>query len=196
MRFEKLKPNKIKVTIASEDLKRWGVSADAVAKNLPETREMFISLLKQAEEETGFSFKNSKLVIESAMNSRDNDITLFVTKVDSEEEKALFDRISTAKGSELFSRRTAVNNRKKRIMTELDTFEDVIAMCHALNGYFGGTLYSYKDKYYMVTEDFAVSIAAEFGKTVSPGAAVMIEEHGTPIAEKNAFPVIRSKFHK
>ena len=84
MRFEKLKPNKIKVIIASEDLAKWGVSADAVAKNLPETREMFISLLKQAEAETGFSCKNSRLVIESAMNSRDNDITLFVTKVDSD----------------------------------------------------------------------------------------------------------------
>ncbi len=194
MRFEKLKPNKIKVVIASEDLEKWGVSADAVAKNLPETREMFISLLKQAEEETGFSCKNSRLVIESAMNSRDNDITLFVTKVDSEEEKALFDKISSVKGSELFSRRTA-QNRKKRMMTELDNFEDVITMCHALSSYFGGTLYSYKNKYYMVTDDRAIAAASEFGKTVSPGAAVMIEEHGSLVAEKNAFPVIRSKFH-
>lgn len=194
MRFEKLKPNKIKVIIASEDLAKWGVSADAVAKNLPETREMFISLLKQAEAETGFSCKNSRLVIESAMNSRDNDITLFVTKVDSDEEKALFDKISSVKGSELFSRRTA-QSRKRRIMTELDSFENVISLCHALSSYFGGTLYSYKDKYYMVTDGSAVSSASEFGSTVSPGTAVMIEEHGTLVAEKNAFPVIRSKFH-
>ena len=47
----------------------------------------------------------------------------------------------------------------------------------------------------MVTDGSAVSAASEFGSTVSPGTAVMIEEHGTLVAEKNAFPVIRSKFH-
>ena len=49
MKFEMLRHDKIKIIIDADDLKKWGVSADAVAKNMPETREMFISMLKQAD---------------------------------------------------------------------------------------------------------------------------------------------------
>ena len=41
MKFERLKPNKIKVIVEKADLEKWGVTADDMAKNSPETREIF-----------------------------------------------------------------------------------------------------------------------------------------------------------
>ena len=197
MKFERLKSNKIKVTICAEDLSRWGVTADEVAKNSPEAREMFLSMLKQAEAETGFSCNNSRLVIEAAMNNEEKDITLFVTKVDSDEEKELFDKISSVRKADIIrQKRAVISQKRKSSMLELDTFESVVSLCYALVNYFGGNLYSYKDKYYMTVDGYRLSAASEFGKIVSSRAQIIIEEHGTPIVQSNAFPVIRSKFHE
>ena len=194
MKFERLRPNKIKVIIEAADLAKWGVSADAVAKNSPETREMFVALFKQAEEETGFVCNNSRLVIEAAMNNIDSDITLFVTKVDTEEEKALFDKISAARRAE--NLHIKQSPRRKNTLIELESFEDVIKLCYAIGDYFGGTLYSYEDKYYMCVEQVRVNAASEFGKIKSVRSQSIIEEHGVLVVRNNAFAVIRSKFHE
>lgn len=194
MKFERLRPNKIKVLIEAEDLAKWGVSADAVAKNSPETREMFVALFKQAEEETGFVCNNSRLVIEAAMSSADRNITLFVTKVDSDEEKALFDRVSAARNAE--NLRINLSPRRKNTLIELESFEDVIKLCYAISSYFGGTLYSYEDKYYMCVEQAYANAASEFGKVKSVRSQTIIEEHGVLVVRNNAFAVIRSKFHE
>ena len=94
MKFEMLKSNKIKVTMNAQDLSELGISIEAMAKNSPESREVFFELLRRAEKETGFSYNNSRLVVEAAVQAEKSEITLFVTKVDNEEEKALFDKLS------------------------------------------------------------------------------------------------------
>ena len=197
MKIEKLKPNKIKIKMDNEDLSRWGVSADAVAKNLPETREMFVSILKQAEQETGFCCDNSKLVIEAALNESGGDLTLFVTKVDSAEENELFNRISAIHKPGEIHKTTEIKpaiQKQSRALIEIESFEDVIKLCYAIAHYYGGTLYAYNDKYYMLVDALYTPKACEFGNLLERHAMHVIEEHGKQIMKNDAFLVIRNNF--
>jgi len=195
MKFEKLKPNKIKIVIDADDLLKWGISADALVNNAPETREMFMSLLRQAEEETGFSCNNSRLVIEASAHIH-GELTLFVTKVDSEEEYALFEKISAIKKPESIIKPAKKNTLPAKVIVELETLEDVITFAYAFENYYGGSLYLYDDMYYMIVDSSEIKNAAEFGKERSSRKKLLVQEHGKSIAKDNAFFLIRSKFSK
>ena len=196
MKFERLKPNKIKVIVENGDLEKWGVTADDMAKNTPETREIFFELLKEAEKETGFSCGNARLVVEAAIGAGTDELTLFVTKVDSEDEKALFDKISTSLSKEKQKEQAKKAEKKttESTMIECSDFEDVVKMCHTMRECFWGSLYSYKDKYYMTMLPSYIPKASEFGSVCPSGYRVIVEEHGTPVVKNSAFLFIRNKF--
>ena len=94
MKIEMVKENKIKVTMNGEDLAEFGVSFETMAKNSPESREVFFKLLKRAEKEIGFDCSNSRLVVEAAIQAEKGEMTLFVTKVGNQEEEMLFEKLS------------------------------------------------------------------------------------------------------
>lgn len=198
MKFELLKPNKIKVIVETTDLEEWGISADEMAKNTPETREIFFEMLRRAEKETGFSCNNARLVVEAAINSAMHELTLFVTKVDNEEEKALFDKLSklNAELGKIEKKEEKKENKKPSVntMIELDDFENVIKMCHVMRECFWGTLYSYRDKYYMTMLPSYIPKASEFGNICPEKYRSIVEEHGKAIVKNSAFLFIRNKF--
>lgn len=195
MKFELLKPNKIKVTVETQDLEEWGISADEMAKNTPETREIFFEMLRRAEKETGFCCNNARLVVEAAINSLMSELTLFVTKVDNDEEQKLFDKLSTQLKAE--KKKPQQKNEKKQsvsTMIELDDFEDVIKMCHVMRECFWGSLYSYNDKYYMTMLPSYIPKASEFGAVCPEKYRTVVEEHGKSIVKNSAFLFIRNRF--
>ena len=196
MKFEKLKPNKIKVVITNDDLIEWGISAEDIASNGPETKEMFLSLLRQAERETGFVCDNSRLVVEVAMTPTDNDITLFVTRVSNEEERAVFEKISAIKRVDKVNLHSPQKPLHKNVIYEVEDFESVIDMCHCIRNYFGGAIYEYKDKYYVIAQRFIGARLSEFGRECNSEIIEVIREHGNSICERNAFAIIRINFKK
>ena len=94
MKFELVKTNKIKVTMNAQDLAEFGISFEAMAKNSPESREVFFKLLRRAEKETGFECNNARLVVEAAIQAEKGEMTLFVTRVNDKEEEKLFEKLS------------------------------------------------------------------------------------------------------
>ncbi len=201
MRFELLKPNKIKVIVEASDLESWGITADDIAKNSPETRDIFFEMLRRAEKETGFTCNNARLVVEAAIQSGSNELTLFVTKVDSEDEKALFDKISSAmpiftKDKKQTPSKDLEKKEKASTIIELADFEDVVKMCHTMRECMWGSLYSYKDKYYMTMLPSYVKKASEFGAVCPEEYRSLVEEHGTPVVKNSAFLTIRNRFEQ
>lgn len=197
MKFELLKPNKIKVTVETQDLEEWGISADEMAKNTPETREIFFEMLKRAEKETGFSCNNARLVVEAAINSLMSELTLFVTKVDNDEEQKLFDKLSTQLKSEKEKPKQKKDKKQSAsTMIELADFEDVIKMCHVMRECFWGSLYSYKDKYYMTMLPSYIPKASEFGEICPEKFRAVVEEHGSVVVRNSAFLFIRNRFEQ
>lgn len=193
MKFERLKPNKIKVIVEKADLEKWGVTADDMAKNSPETREIFFEMLRIAEKETGFSCNNARLVVEAAIRPDTNELTLFVTKVTSNEEKELFDKISTAIIPE---KKGPKKEEKKSVntMVELADFEDVIKMCYAIRECMWGSLFSYKDKYYMTMLPEYIKKASEYGRICPEEYRSIVEEHGIAVIRSSAFMTVRNRF--
>jgi len=197
VKFELLKYNKIKVIIEEGDFAKWGISADEMVKNSPHTREIFFELLREAEKETGFSCNNARLVVETAVQANKSELTLFVTKVDNEEERALFDKIS--KAEKLQGEKKEKKEEKKAApstMVELESFEDVIKMCYAMRECFWGSLYSYRDKYYMVMLPHYIPRASEFGAVCGEKYRTIIEEHAKVIIKNTAFLTVRNKFEE
>lgn len=200
VKFELLKSNKIKVTMNAEDCAGLGISFDAMAKNSPESREAFFKLLRRAEAEVGFTCDNARLVVEAAIQAEKSEMTLFVTKVDNEEEKALFDKLSKLNLDLLQKDLKEINDKKEEkkpsvsTMIELLDFEDVIKMCHAMRECFWGNLYSYKDKYYMTMLPTYIPKASEFGAVCPESYRSIVEEHGKAIVKNSAFLFIRNKF--
>lgn len=202
MKFELLKSNKIKVTMNAEDCKGLGISFDAMAKNSPESREAFFKLLRRAEAEVGFTCDNARLVVEAAIQAEKSEMTLFVTKVDNEEEKALFDKLSKINLDILQKDLKELKDKKEEkeekpaegTMIELLDFEDVIKMCHVMRECFWGSLYFYKDKYYMTMLPTYIPKASEFGAVCPQSYRSIVEEHGKAIVKNSAFLFIRNKF--
>lgn len=197
MKFELLKPNKIKVVVETQDLEEWGISADEMAKNTPETREIFFEMLRRAEKETGFSCNNARLVVEAAINSAMHELTLFVTKVDNDEEQKLFDKLSNQLKIEPCKKEKKQSKKPETsTMIELDDFENVIKMCHVMRECFWGSLYSYKDKYYMTMLPSYIPKASEFGAVCPEKYRTVVEEHGTAVVKNSAFLFIRNRFEQ
>ncbi len=190
MKFEIVKSNKIKVTMDKSDLAEFGISFEAMAKNSPESREVFFKLLRRAEKETGFDCNNSRLVVEAAIQAEKGEMTLFVTKVNDKEEEKLFEKLSDI----LPEKEKKTKKEEKSTMIELSDFEDVIKMCSAMRECFWGTLYSYNDKYYMTMLPIYIPKASEYGTVCPEKYRPIVEEHGNIIVKSSAFLFIRNKF--
>ena len=197
MRLELIRQNKLKITLAREELSSYGISPEAIAKNSDEAQAMFFSVLRKAEEEVGFVYTNSRLVVEAVPSS--GGLVIYVTKVDSEAEQKLFDHISARQNGV-----NGINARKKTdeqsgrtsYMAELESFDDVVEMCHGAPTYFGGTLYAEGTKYYMTVGVGMDRVLAEYGRILDENAQIIIEEHATPIIYRRAFDIIRNRFKK
>lgn len=202
MRLELIRQNKLKITLGKEDLYTYGINAETIAEHFDEAQEIFFSMLRKAEAEVGFSYSNSRLVVEAVPSS--GGMVIFVTKVDTEAEQQLFERISSRQGVNL-RRKTdqeALRSEQSRgtertsFMAELCSFDDVVEMCHCVPTYFGGTLYGCQDKYYIVVGAGMERTIAEYGRILDQNAQSIIEEHGEPIIYRRAFDIIRNRFKK
>lgn len=195
MRLELIRQNKLKITLAREELSTYGVNPEAIAKNSDEAQAMFFSVLRKAEEEVGFVYSNSRLVVEAMPSS--GGLVIYVTKVDNEAEQRLFDHISARQNGAATvnaRRKTDEQSGRTSYMAELGSFDDVVEMCHSAPTYFGGTLYAEGTKYYMTVGVGMDRVLAEYGRILDENAQIIIEEHATPIIYRRAFDIIRNRF--
>ena len=132
-------------------------------------------------------------MVEEAIRPDPNELTLFVTKVNSNEEKELFDKISTAIIPE---KKGPKKEEKKSVntMVELADFEDVIKMCYAMRECMWGSLFSYKDKYYMTMLPEYIKKASEYGRICPEEYRSIVEEHGIAVIRSSAFMTVRNRF--
>ena len=195
MRLELIRQNKLKITLAKEELSSYGINPEAISKNSDEAQAMFFSVLRKAEEEVGFVYSNSRLVVEAMPSS--GGLVIYVTKVDNEAEQKLFDHISARQNQGLnmnVRRKTDEQSGRTSFMAELNSFDDVVEMCHSAPTYFGGTLYAEGTRYYMTAGVGMDRTLAEYGRILDENAQIIIEEHATPIIYRRAFDIIRNRF--
>jgi len=201
VKIEKVSNNRIKVTVTSDDMERWGVSFESFAGDSPEAQELFWTLIKRAEFETGFEVENSRLVIEALPHKNDG-IILFVTRID--------DVVETERSKKTGKHRYRVKKLTSRQEDEVfvymfGDFEDLCAMAQQWN--FSGeksSLYIHEGTYYLLVKfdghllntGYAKAKLSEFGSRMSAVRAgeAFLEEYGSLIAEDNAISTIAKYF--
>ena len=67
-------------------------------------------------------------------------------------------------------------------------------MCYAMRECMWGSLYSYKDKYYMTMLPNYIKKASEYGDVCPAEYRSIVEEHGNPVIRSSAFMTIRNRF--
>ncbi len=194
MKIEILKENKLKIMLEPDDLKEWGIDASNVLKNEPHSRDMFVEILKRAEKETGFCCVNSKLVVESAINSDKRQLTLYVTKVSSEKDRELFDKIYCENDVCVISGERVNLQEDSSVMARFKTLEDVVDVSKVFNHFCGYEMFSYNGGYYVTLPCRLENKISEFGEILNNCQRTIVEEHGNKIINKNAFFVIREAF--
>ena len=194
MKIEILKENKLKIMLEPDDLKKWGIDASNVLKNEPHSRDMFVEILKRAEKETGFCCINSRLVVESAVNSEKKQLTLYVTKVASQKDKELFEKIYCENDVCIIPGEKVEPERESRAMARFKTLEDVVEASKAFSRFCGNELFLYNENYYVTVPERLENKISEFGEILSNCQRTIVEEHGNKIIENNAFFVIREAF--
>lgn len=191
MKIEKISYNKIKVTVTSLDMLKWGVSLDNFVEDTPEARELFWTLIKRAEYETGFSFNDSRLVVEAVPHKYDG-LVLFVTKIEEEP-----DITQAVKKSRL--RAKMLHQKPAFELFEFSDLEKLIECAGNITDITNADLYSHMGKYYLaVYEEYISTALSEYGDKVIKGEFMLphIKEHGKLLAERNALEVIKKYFVK
>jgi adapter protein MecA 1/2 len=197
MKFERIAPNKIKITLSTEDLKAWNLSFESLAYNSPEAQNMFWDLIRQAEIETGFIVDGSQLVVEAAP-SRSDGFVMIITKVDDADNNPLQKYVRPK-----VKRDNKVKRKAKRIpalVFEFATFEDLTYACKTISDRFFGEskLFKHDNKFYLVcdtgnefiAEDISI-IMSEFAKSPSSSILVgVLAEYGQTLIDKEAVETI------
>ena len=191
MKIEKISYNKIKVTVTSLDMLKWGVSLDNFVEDTPEARELFWTLIKRAEYETGFSFNDSRLIVEAVPHKYDG-LVLFVTKIEEEP-----DVTQTVKKTRL--RAKTLHQKPAFELFEFSDLEKLIECAGNTADDINADLYSHRGKYYLaVNGAYSGTELSEYGDKVILGEFMLphIREHGKLLAERNALGVIKKYFIK
>lgn len=191
MKIEKISYNKIKLTVSTLDMIKWGVSLDNFVQDTPEARELFWTLIKRAEFETGFSFEDSRLIVE-AMPHKYDGIVLFVTKI----EEDAFGTAQTLKKSKV--RAKAPRVKPEAEIFRFDSIDGLINCVQTCNKDIVADLYEYLNNYYLIVcgNEKICTYFIEYGdRLASDGYEIThIREHGNLIAEGDAIYKIKKYF--
>ena len=204
MKLDKISQNKLKVTLTSDDVKKWGIKFDHFAYNTPEVQELFWSVMKQAELELGF-FADGKQLFVEAISTRTDGFVLMVTKLDNKDsipqKTTQISAPSSAAVSNIASGLPAMPARKASclapVIFSFTDFDNAITACKEIGSSFTGqsTLYKYQEKYYLSLEVDATSIEhlsksnlLEYGTDTYQPALFQgrLSEHGEVLIENNA----------
>jgi len=189
MKIEKLSDSRIKLTVTGEDMKAHGISLESFVNDTPQMRSFFHALIKRAEAETGFCANNSRLMIEAHPYDAGG-VILFVTNLDREQ------GISSPRKSRL--RAKAIEHKKDTSIFEFENFDGIcnfVKTCDCM--YRGGSIYLYKDKYFLVADNNINPLIFEYAEKLctNPLMESILKEHGKCIIEKNAIDIIDQYFN-
>ena len=189
MKIEKISSNKIKITVTNEDMNVLGITFESFINDSPERNELFRSLIRRAEFETGMIIDNSRLMIEASPLKYDG-IVVFFTKLDSEEEFPLpgFKTRLRAKPKK------AVPDTAAYVFDSTDSLLDYSAASKIKAD---GDLYCFAEKYYLILPSGAetdINIS-EYATKEEGITKAFLSEHGKLLIKDNALKTIDKIFN-
>jgi len=195
MRLERLTYNKIKIFLTHDDLKDRGITKEELWQDGPKVHQFFKEMIIEANDELGFNAEGSIAVEVFSLPAQG--MVVIVTKENDDyfEHDDFYD--------EDYIEMQVTIDESDEIFYEFATFEDVIALSKRLYplGIYGGSLYSYNNRFYVKFEDEDVKInfdtfialLAEFGNP-STITSHRVNEYGKELMKNDAIKNIHSTF--
>lgn len=202
MKFEKLSENKLRITLTVNDLKDKDIDFHDFMSNPLETQDLFLDILKEAQEKVGFSVTDYRVKIE-ALAMIDGDFIVNITRI-SETEKN--NSITSSPKKKFKVRRKTVVPKSEQAVYKFDCFDDYYYFIQYLsqNNLSNAHLiakkivaYIYKNEYYLIFNDINYtykklltfySSVTEFGTYISNSSLFIskLQECGKIIIKNNA----------
>lgn len=202
MKFEKLSENKLRITLTVNDLKDKDIDFHDFMSNPLETQDLFLDILKEAQEKVGFSVTDYRVKIE-ALAMIDGDFIVNITRI-SETEKN--NSIASSPKKKFKVRRKTVVPKSEQAVYKFDCFDDYYYFIQYLsqNNLSNAHLiakkivaYIYKNEYYLIFNDINYtykklltffSSVTEFGTYISNSSLFIskLQECGKIIIKNNA----------
>ena len=196
MKFEKLTENKIRIILNIEDLKEKNIDFHSFMSNSLESQNLFLDMLKKAEEEVGFITKDYKLIIEAIATSN-GDFVLTITR------EMPDNSLNKPLNKKVHIKRKSVTPSKFLSIYTFNSFDEFCDFCTYMNNsplnkkLRNSVLYLYNSKYYLALYNINVSLKSfkslhcaitEFSTYVINSEIFerKLIEYGKIIIEKNA----------
>ena len=180
MKIEKISENKLKVTIPVSYFVERNISFENFDYTSPAAQEFFCELMEILENDYGFSFLNSQMVIESDYDKSD-DIVFTLTKPStSQDELSVFQRyLNRKRRNELSSKKKSDNYASNSVV--IFEFENFDYLCDfakkSANPYKGfNSLYKLDEYYYLVLDKRSL-----YDSSSSEYLLVLLNEYGNKI---------------
>ena len=179
--------NRLKITLDSADLTRFGLTYDTIDYEDQKTKDMLNDLLMGAEKMVGFSLNKQKLIIEVFPAPEDGCIIYF-TLTESTDVKRV--RLK--------------NNRGKPKVFEFSSSENMLCALNKLSKsnliFKKSELYELNGKYRLVVWErgnLAGSILREYGEEINIPclAAAFVSEHGKLLSSPDAVGTVSAAFN-
>ena len=189
MKIEKISSNKIKITVTNADMDTLGISFESFIVDSPERSELFRSLIKRAEFETGIAIDNSRVMIEASPNKYDG-IVVFFTKLDGDT-----GIIPVYHKPKLRAKPKA--EKPEETVYSFEGMEALLEFAERSKTSDGGELYFYAEKYYLILPLSAQTDIGifEYANIERNMTKAFLSEHGTLIIKDNALSTIDKYFN-
>ena len=209
MKIEKLTDNKIRVIINSNDLELNNLNIHTIMSKTLETQDIFLDILKKAEQEVDFKTEGCKLLIE-AFSLSDDFCVFMITKYNKKDEKEKKPENSNRHNyKRLTAKKKDVYSISKNMIYDFKDFETFCNFCSFLNNLHqfdinklceNVSLYSYNQMLYLIlsninieykNKDTFLSSITEFAKLSNhtKSFSSKLLEHGKPIIKNNAISI-------
>lgn len=189
MKIERINTKKIKVTFTPEDLIEHNLSPEAVKNNSPNVQQTLFSIVRRAEEETGFEATDCRLMVE-AMPGGDDTMVMYITRLDGDDD--LQDAMSAIKRKIRLKVKQSVQPNK--VCISFYDFEDAVLLAKNSDCTEECSLYFYEGGYHLVASSSLPVFFSEFGRvSTDEKLCDIVAEHGKLIS-KNALVDLKKHF--
>lgn len=179
MKIEKINENKLRITIPLSYFAERNISFENFDYNSEETQAFFLDLMETLDEEYGFSFLNSQLVVEAMPGDSDDVILTLTRSTTSSPGMSAFEKYLLRKNRHLHRRSVIPNPTQDNvIVAEFESFEDVCDFVKSIGlipiGF--NSLYKLNNSYFLVVNkrktvsnhlsNYLITYLEEFGEVV------------------------------
>ncbi|MGF7088985.1 adapter protein MecA 1/2 [Kroppenstedtia sanguinis] len=197
MRVERLSRDKIRFFLSMDDLMERGIEKEDMWRDIPKVHELFNDMMDQAYQELGFEISGPVAVEVFALPAQGMVVVVSRGRTPSREE------LDDLDSDDMYELEVTLEE-SDQVVFQFADFEDLVQAADSLHRLIGsgGSVYAYRDHYYLVldtemeteTLQKGIAVLSEYGEA-STCTEHVLEEYGKTIWDGDAIGEIVRYFY-